>query len=388
MKILMVAPQPFYQERGTPIAVRLLVESLCDLGHEVDLLVYHDGVNVVIPGMTLIRAGKPPGVGRVPIGISWQKLVCDVWLVAKMIRLLFSKKYDVIHAVEEAVFPAVLFNLFSKRKLVYDMDSSLSDQLTDKWRLMKPLHPLLEGFERFTIRRATAVLAVCEDLAVKVRPWVGDDRVVVLPDVPVGDADVKAPVEDLRSITGPDAVIGLYVGNLERYQGIDLLLDGLAKLPRAVNLQVVIIGGDPAHVTMYREKAAAMGIADRLHFLGARPVAHLNAYLAQADVLVSPRTLGQNTPMKVYSYMQSGRAILATDIRSHTQALDRACAELVPPEAGALAAGLERLARDPELRRQLGNAARDKAQREYSLPVFRRKLKHAYEEVVCAEPVS
>jgi glycosyltransferase involved in cell wall biosynthesis len=217
-----------------------------------------------------------------------------------------------------------------------------------------------------------------------VRPWVGESRVVVLPDVPVGDADVKEPVESLRMITGPEAVIGLYVGNLERYQGIDLLLEGLQKLPRSVNAQVVIIGGDPSHVAQYRERAKALDIADRLHFLGVRPVAHLNAYLAQADILISPRTLGQNTPMKVYSYMQSGRAILATDIRSHTQALDRSCAELVPAEGTALAAGLERLVLDSELRRRLGAAARDKAQSEYSLPVFRRKLKHAYEQVVCA----
>ena len=43
MKILLVAPQPFYQERGTPIAVRLLAETLCGAGHEVDLLTLVNG---------------------------------------------------------------------------------------------------------------------------------------------------------------------------------------------------------------------------------------------------------------------------------------------------------------------------------------------------------
>lgn len=46
MKILLVAPQPFYQERGTPMAVRLLAATLCEFGHEVDLLVYHVGADV------------------------------------------------------------------------------------------------------------------------------------------------------------------------------------------------------------------------------------------------------------------------------------------------------------------------------------------------------
>lgn len=384
MKILLVAPQPFYQERGTPIAVRLLVETLCGFGHQVDLLVYHDGTDIAIPGMRLIRAGRPPGVGHVPIGISWQKLVCDVWLMLKMTVLLMRNRYDVVHAVEEAVFPAVALNAFSRRKLVYDMDSSLSDQLTDKWQALRPLRKFFESLERHVVRRSTVVLAVCEDLAVKVRPWTDNRRVVVLPDVPVGDPNPGRLEESLRTLTGVDAVVGLYVGNLERYQGIDLLVDGMTKLSRALNFHMVVIGGHPEHVEQYRHKAQQLGIADRMHFLGARPVAQLNGYLEQADILVSPRTMGQNTPMKVYSYMQAGKVILATNIRSHTQALDRTCAELVDPEPAALAAGLERLAGDAGLRQRLGSAARDKAEREYSLPVFQQKLRYAYEQVVCA----
>jgi glycosyltransferase involved in cell wall biosynthesis len=289
-----------------------------------------------------------------------------------------------VHAVEETIFPAALFNTFSRRKLVYDMDSSLADQLTDSWRMLKPLRKLFELIERMTVRRSTAVLAVCEDLAAKVRPWVGEARVVVLPDVPLDGARGIVPVDSLRDIAGPTALIGLYVGNLEHYQGIDLLVDGVASLKRSTDVHTFVIGGDPAHVERYRQRAAELGIADRLHFLGVRPIAHLSAYLAQADILLSPRTLGGNTPMKVYSYMSSGKVILATDIRSHTQALDATCAELVPAEGKAFAAGLERLAADPERRHRLGAMAREKADREYSLPVFRQKLRSAYERVAAA----
>ena len=76
-----------------------------------------------------------------------------------------------------------------------------------------------------------------------------------------------------------------------------------------------------------------------MHFAGPRPVRRSAATLAQADILVSPRTLGENTPMKIYSYLASGRSILATDIGSHTQALDASCALLVRPEPGCVAAG-------------------------------------------------
>jgi glycosyltransferase involved in cell wall biosynthesis len=318
-------------------------------------------------------------VYQVPIGISWQKLACDVTFVAKMASLALRNRYDVVHAVEEAVFPAAALDLFSRSRLVYDMDSSLSEQLTDKWTLLRPLAWLFRAFERGAVRRSSVVLPVCEDLAAKVRPWADARRVIVLPDVPVGDAEPLEAVDSLREVTGAAGPIGLYVGNLERYQGIDLLLDALAQTSPATSPQMVVIGGNAPDVARYRQRASELGLAGRVHLLGPRPVAHLNAYLAQADLLVSPRTLGQNTPMKVYSYMQSGKAILATDIRSHTQALDPGCAELVRAEPAAMAAGLERLAGDAERRAQLGRAARAKAEREYSVHAFRARLARAYE---------
>jgi glycosyltransferase involved in cell wall biosynthesis len=381
VKILVVAPQPFYEERGTPIAVRLLVETLCDFGHDVDLLVYQQGQPIEFPRLRIVRAGRPPGIKHVPIGFSWQKLVSDVWLAATMIRLLVTRRYDVVHAVEEAVFLAVVFNLFSRRRLVYDMDSWLSQQLTDKAKPLRPLRPLLVGIERLAARRSTVVLPVCEDLAQVARGWVNPDKVVLLPDVPVGDAGTNGVQESLRAIAGPEALIALYVGNLERYQGIDLMLDGLARLPRDLPMQTIVIGGSAVDIEHYRGRATDLGLADRVHFIGPRPVAHLNAYLAQADLLLSPRTLGQNTPMKVYSYMQSGKAILATAIRSHTQVLDDDCAELVAAEPESWAAGLARLASDIERRQRLGAAAQARVERDYSLAAYRARLRQAYDRV-------
>jgi glycosyltransferase involved in cell wall biosynthesis len=231
------------------------------------------------------------------------------------------------------------------------------------------------------VRRSTVVLPVCEDLAQVARGWVDPERVVLLPDVPMGDAEPTGVQESLRAIAGPEALIALYVGNLERYQGIDLMLDGLARLPRELPMQTIVIGGSAADIEHYRGRATELGLADRVHFIGPRPVAQLNGYLAQADLLLSPRTLGQNTPMKVYSYMQSGKAMLATAIRSHTQVLDDECAELVAAEPAAWAAGLARLAGDVERRQRLGAAARARAERDYSLPAYRARLKQAYDRV-------
>ncbi|MDP2248693.1 MAG: hypothetical protein Q8J65_11215, partial [Nitrosomonadales bacterium] len=112
MKLLFLAPQPFYTERGTPIAVKLAVTALCHQGHEVDLLIYHEGDDIDIPGMRLIRAGRPPGVDQVPIGFSIKKLLCDAWLMVAAFRLLRGGGYEVVHAVEESIFIAIAARLF------------------------------------------------------------------------------------------------------------------------------------------------------------------------------------------------------------------------------------------------------------------------------------
>jgi glycosyltransferase involved in cell wall biosynthesis len=385
MRILLVAPQPFYTMRGTPIAVRLVVRTLCEAGHEVHLLVYHAGDDIEIPGMKLFRAGRPPGVGRVPIGISAQKLACDVYLVARMVSLVRRYHYDVIHAVEEAIFPAALIKAFMpKPKLIYDMDSSLSDQLTDKWRLLKPLRPLFETLERQAVSRSSATLAVCESLAAKVRPWAGAERVTVLPDIPANGSASEAAADSLRDFAGHDATVGLYVGNLERYQGIDLLFDSMLALDPNVPFRMVVIGGEQSDVQLWQARAELQGLAGRLHFLGKRPLEQLGSYLEQADVLVSPRVMGTNTPMKISCYLQAGKAILATNIYSHTQMLDSECAVLVHPTPADVAAGLRRLVEDPALRVSLGAAAQAKAERECSPQAFRTRLLAAYERVLMA----
>ena len=57
-------------------------------------------------------------------------------------------------------------------------------------------------------------------------------------------------------------------------------------------------------------------------FAGQRPAEEIPAFLDAADVLVSPRSTGTNTPLKIYQYLRSGRPIVATRLLTHTQVLD------------------------------------------------------------------
>jgi len=176
--------------------------------------------------------------------------------------------------------------------------------------------------------------------------------------------------------------IVMYVGNLERYQGIDLLLAGWAHaVARGAPGTLVLVGGADAHVVRYRRLAEEGGFGDRVRFAGPRPVAQLGPVLAAADVLVSPRIVGFNTPMKIYSYLDSGRPIVATRLPTHTQVLDDGIAVLADAEPAAFGDALAALLQDPSRAQRIGSAGRARARAEYTPAAFRRKVLAFYEAV-------
>jgi glycosyltransferase involved in cell wall biosynthesis len=378
MRILLVAPQPFYQERGTPIAVRMLAEVLCGQGHAVDLLTYHEGADLDIEGLRILRTPALPGLRHVPIGISWKKLVCDLLISGRLMSLALTRRYDVIHAVEEAVFPAILLRSSAHARVVYDMDSMLGEQLVSKWKLLRPAERGLRALERAVIRRADAVFAVCSDLARHVTADAPGVPVFLIEDVALPSQQHCGSAEPLRELLDIRGPLALYVGNLQRYQGVEQLVRGMAELPQALDLTLVLIGGAESDIARLRALVRKLHLEERVYLLGPRPLAQLTGLLQQADILVSPRSQGSNTPMKVYSYMNSGSAILATRILSHTQVLDDNCALLAEPNPQSLAQGLMTLAADKALRARLGAAARRRARERYSVEAFREKVRVAY----------
>ena len=378
MNILLLAPQPFYQERGTPIAVKLLIETLCEAGHFVDLLTYHEGEDIAVPGLKIYRIAQPPFVKNIPIGFSWKKLVCDLHLTNKLLKLIRINSYHVVHAVEETIFPALLLKHFYKFKLIYDMDSSLVDQLIDKYNYLRLLQKVLNKQEGWAFRGSDLVIPVCQNLANKAKNYVPENKICILQDIPFESVNHVPQVENLRHLLSIDDCFALYVGNLEHYQGIDLMLEGMANIPAEYHLELVVIGGKKSHIEKYTSVTKNLGLAKRVHFLGPRPLSSLSEYLAQADILVSPRVKGENTPMKIYSYLASGRPVLATKIESHTQIMDSSCTMLVDPTPASIAIGFTKLIKDSNLRLRLGQAGKDLVEKKYCLKVYKRKLLDSY----------
>lgn len=378
MKILVLAPQPFFQNRGTPIAVRMLSEVLQEAGHEVELLVFHEGENVDLGRIILHRTIAVPGVSNIPPGFSLKKIVCDFTMLFKAIRLCYQKKYDMVHAVEESVFIALLLKLLFGVSYIYDIDSWLSDQLIDKFRFLNFCRPVFTFFESVAVRNCRGAIAVCQALEEKVKGI--DDRkpLLRLEDVSLLTTD-NTGGESLHKIAGNDGEIILYVGNLETYQGIDLLLDSFALLvEKHKTSNLFIIGGTNDDVEKYKKCAEELAINSRVFFIGSRPVESLGIYLQQADLLVSTRVDGENTPMKIYSYMDSGVPVVATRIKSHTQVLDDNNSFLAAPQADEFCEILLMGLDDRENAAERARRAKEIVEKEYSRSAFQKKLTGFY----------
>ncbi len=393
MKLLFLAPQPFFQERGTPIAVRLALEVLAhrfrhgrlDGLTEIDLLTYHEGEEIKIPGLNIHRISPPQFIKNVGPGLSVKKLICDLYFVIAAFRLIFkngTNSYALVHAVEESVFIAWLFKQLFSIPYIYDMDSSLALQVTEKWFLLKPFYPLLAYFERIAVRGSLAVAPVCDALAVLAKGY-GSPLTLTLQDISLLK-NLKETKVDLRNELSlpPQCKIVLYVGNLERYQGIDLLLNAFRLIEDAnENTFLVIIGGTKEKILKYETLARSLSL-NRTIFAGTRPVEALGAYITNSDVLVSPRIKGNNTPMKVYSYLHSGIPIVATALPTHTQVMDGTVAMLCEAKPHSYAEGIHKLLQNQEFAQSLGKRAKELAEKRYTFEVFEGKLNELYDQVV------
>ena len=101
--------------------------------------------------------------------------------------------------------------------------------------------------------------------------------------------------------------------------------------------------------------------------------------MRQADLLMSPRIHGVNTPMKIYSYLDSGVAVVATDLPTHSQVMDRDTACLTEPNSHAIAVAITKLLNDPKECQRLAVNAKNLIEREHSKEAFNRQLTKIYD---------
>lgn len=383
-RALVLAPQPFFSGRGTPFSVYFRTKALAELGVSVDLLTYGEGDDIDLPNVRVVRIPRVPFCHDVRVGPSLVKLVLDLFLMLWTVALLLRHRYTFVHAHEESVFWAGWLKPLFGFRLVYDMHSSLPQQLRNfGYTSSRSVVRLFERLERSALRNADAVITICPDLERYAVSEMPDQRRHLLIENSVfGNVRVKARratrypwlgAEALR--VPPDRPVLLYAGTFERYQGLDLLLHAFARARhRLGDAMLVMLGGSPPQVEALRAEARRLGVEDAVRVVGRVAPDQVRDFIRRAAVLLSPRIDGTNTPLKVYEQLASGVPLVATRIYSHTQVLDDEVCFLVDPTEEAIAEGLVAALTDEAARERVTAAARDLYATRYSPDAYEAKM--------------
>ncbi len=393
-RVLLIAPQPFFVQRGTPLNVRATAVALAKAGLAVDILAFPFGDEVEIPGVTVHRSLRVPGIRHVPIGPTWRKVALDFLLLFSALKLVMSRRYSVLQGIEEGGFVALSLGKIFGIPSVFDMDSCMVSQLeTSGFMRSRILLRFVSLLETACIRNSSAIVTVCEALTVKAQSIAPQARIHQIEDFPMDDVEQvdESSLAAARSFLRAGRPTILYTGNFEGYQGLELLLEGF-KLSlsnsafKGESPILLLVGGDDASIARLRALVSERGLENDVVFSGPRPGKEMGAFMHCADVLASPRLIGNNTPLKLYSYMASGKPIVATKIESHTQVLSDATAYLAEPTPESISSAIS-AAFDPspaamEIRTRRAAQALALVQSRYSRERFERQFHALYEELL------
>lgn len=385
MKILMVIPQLFYSARGTPLSAYHRIRDLQSLGHEVEVLTYGPGDAPPDPPIVVHRARGPHFSRSIRQGPSLLKIWFDFLLLLALLGRLARRRYDVLYTHEEAGFIAALVCPLLRIPFVYDMHSSLPLQIRD-WGFsdLEAVVAIFRFVERFTLKRARVAVAISPGVAAAARSsWPGARVVTILNRFELGAHATPAEGRRVRESLGlaPDHRVVLYTGSFVALQALDLLVDAVpAVASRCPTVRFVLVGGTRPQIDALAARAAGLGVSDRIVFVEHRPQHEMPGFLAAADVLVSPRVRGINPPGKLFSYLDSGKPVVATDRPIHNQILDATFAILTAPDAAGLADGLVTALTDGARVEAITRAAAETLQTKYG-PGERRE---AYAELMRA----
>lgn len=316
LRVLMIAPTPYFSDRGCHVRIYEEARALTKLGHEVCIVTYHLGRDM--PGVRVVRIPPVSWYGKLEAGPSWHKPYLDILLLWKALLELRFFRPHLIHAHlhEGALIGSVLKCIF-RIPLLFDYQGSLSGESLNHgfFREGSLLLKLFKGVEYFIDRRADLIVTSSDcGRDELVREW-GIAPEMVFNLIDGVDTDVFCPCsrsEARRELGISDDVrLVVYLGLFNHYQGVDLLLDVIGRVKGAApDVRFLLMGFPDAE---YRRKAREMGIDDIITFTGRVPYDRAPLYLSAGDLAVSPKLTLTEANGKLFNYMACGLPTVVFD---------------------------------------------------------------------------
>ena len=318
IKILMIAPTPFFADRGCHVRIYEEIKALQEMGCDIILCTYHNGRDM--EGVRTERIVNIPWYRKLEAGPSWLKPFLDILLLIKSVQVLKKFEPHILHAhLHEGIFIGAILKRLFKKPLLFDYQGSMTAEMVDHKFISKSglLCMIFTFLEKFLNRRADIIIPSSGGAVEMLGSYFGVELEKIYP-VPDG-VDIKvfkpeSPVASLKKeLKIPDnRKVVLYLGLLNEYQGIDLLIEVAHRvLEGCPDIHFLIMGfpNEEKYLKMVKEK----GIAGNFTFSGKIDYHQAPKYLSLGDVAVSPKLSATEANGKIYNYMAVGLPTVCFD---------------------------------------------------------------------------
>ncbi|MEI6205682.1 MAG: glycosyltransferase family 4 protein [Desulfuromonadales bacterium] len=385
LRVLMLAPTPYFSDRGCHVRIYEEARVLTKLGHEVCIVAYHLGRDM--PGVRVERIPQIPWYRKLEAGPSWHKPYLDLLLLFKSCSTVRSFRPHLIHAHlhEGALLGYILKRIFNL-PLLFDYQGSLSGESLNHGfiRYNSLLHRLFMCVERRIDRCADVIItSSAEGMRELVNDWgIAPERVCTLIDGV--DMDVCKPhsrSEARRELGIPeDARVVVYLGIFSPYQGVDMLLDVIVRVRSEVTGIHFLLMGFPDEE--YRRRAAEMGIDDSITFTGRVPYDRVPFFLSAGNLAVSPKLTRTEANGKLFNYMACGLPAVVFDSEVNREILGDEGIYVKSVNSSSLADCIVATLNDRGLMAGLGQRARKRAAYEHSWDIRAGRLVTIYQNLL------
>jgi len=313
----------------------------------------------------------------------------------RILELLESEPVDIIHAHSPALcgLGALLAARSKKLPFVYELRAFWEDAAVDqnKTSTRSLRYRLSQKLEDYVVHRADAVVGISQSILDELKKRKTD--AARLFHVPNGvDVEKFSPVSRDENLAaklglGSGPVLG-FIGSLYRWEGVAWLVRAVAELRRHGTACKLLIVGDGEEMPAVREAVRELNAGDFVQILGRVPHDEIERYYSVVDVLVYPRhsirLTELVTPLKPLEAMALGKSILGSDVGGMRELVESEKTGILyrADNVQDFCAQAKRLLAQPNLRRKLGEEAREFILRAKDWKVLAQRYIHIYDSAI------